>query len=113
MEALGEEVNEDELFYDVVGGHDRKRRLYGFGSFGNVIPSDKRSKEACYIPDVDSDKEIAQAKAEMTAMKEVVNNQKEEINELKELMKTQAEEHNAKLAQAMALFSSFKETQNK
>nr|KAJ0208422.1 hypothetical protein LSAT_V11C500292210 [Lactuca sativa] len=29
LEAIGEEIDEDKLFYDIVGEHDRKKRLYG------------------------------------------------------------------------------------
>ncbi|CAH1417702.1 unnamed protein product [Lactuca virosa] len=45
LEAIGEEIDEDKLFYDVVGGHDRKKRLYGFGSYGTHIRSSKGSSE--------------------------------------------------------------------
>nr|KAJ0217522.1 hypothetical protein LSAT_V11C300156140 [Lactuca sativa] len=45
LEAIGEEIDEDKLFYDVVGGHDRKKRLYGFGSYGKHIRSSKGSSE--------------------------------------------------------------------
>lgn len=45
LEAIGEEIDEDKLFYDVVGGHDRKKRLYGFGSYGKCIRSSKGSSE--------------------------------------------------------------------
>nr|KAJ0212788.1 hypothetical protein LSAT_V11C400196590 [Lactuca sativa] len=43
LEAIREEIDEDKLFYDVVWGHDRKKRLYGFGSYGKHIRSSKES----------------------------------------------------------------------
>lgn len=122
-------MNDDDLFYDIVGGHDRKRRLYGFGSYGKVIPSSNGSKETCYIMDMNADKELAHSKAEMDEMKEivntqneelahskvemdemkeVVNTQKEEIEALKKLVKTQGEDHKTQLA---LLFSSLKDMQ--
>ncbi|CAI9294417.1 unnamed protein product [Lactuca saligna] len=45
LEAIGEEIDDDKIFYDVVGGHDRKKRLYGFGSYGKRIRSSKKSSE--------------------------------------------------------------------
>ncbi|CAH1426468.1 unnamed protein product [Lactuca virosa] len=45
LEAIGEEIDDDKLFYDVVGGHDRKKRLYEFGSYGTHIRSSKGSSE--------------------------------------------------------------------
>ncbi|KAI3499625.1 hypothetical protein L1887_35429 [Cichorium endivia] len=51
LEALGEEFDEDQVFYEAVGGHDRKRRLYGFGTYGKAIAPNKGSTETCYMPD--------------------------------------------------------------
>nr|GLL39953.1 uncharacterized protein LOC109173928 [Ipomoea trifida] len=33
----GEEVDENQLYYDAVGGHDKKRRIYRLGSYGTFI----------------------------------------------------------------------------
>nr|GMD55770.1 uncharacterized protein LOC109155304 [Ipomoea batatas] len=33
----GEEVDESQLYYDAVGGHDKKRRIYRLGSYGTFI----------------------------------------------------------------------------
>ncbi|XP_019181617.1 PREDICTED: uncharacterized protein LOC109176665 [Ipomoea nil] len=30
----GEQVDDNQLYYDAVGGHDKKRRGYGLGSYG-------------------------------------------------------------------------------
>ncbi|XP_019158533.1 PREDICTED: uncharacterized protein LOC109155304 [Ipomoea nil] len=30
----GEQVDDNQLYYDAVGGHDKKRRVYGLGSYG-------------------------------------------------------------------------------
>lgn len=116
LQALGEEVDDDSIFYDVVGGHDRKRRLYGFGSYGKVIPSKKGSSDTCYIPETNVVKELAEAKTELAQMKELVKTQKAQNDELKELLKTQGEQHNSKcenleekLKQAMIFFESLKD----
>nr|GMD32697.1 uncharacterized protein LOC109155304 [Ipomoea batatas] len=33
----GAAVDDNQLYYDVVGGHDKKRRIYGLGSYGCSI----------------------------------------------------------------------------
>nr|GMD08006.1 uncharacterized protein LOC109173928 [Ipomoea batatas] len=33
----GEKVDESQLYYNVVGGHDKKRKVYGLGSYGTFI----------------------------------------------------------------------------
>ncbi|XP_023730883.2 uncharacterized protein LOC111878594 [Lactuca sativa] len=50
LEAKGVEFEEDKLFYAVVGGHDKKRRLYGLGSFakkkrGNLLLKKQQNEE--------------------------------------------------------------------
>nr|GMD40855.1 uncharacterized protein LOC111894883 [Ipomoea batatas] len=35
--GTGEQVDDNQLYYDVVGGHDKKRRIYGLGSYGCSI----------------------------------------------------------------------------
>nr|GMC64443.1 uncharacterized protein LOC109155276 isoform X2 [Ipomoea batatas] len=37
LTGTGEQVDDNELYYDVVGGHDKKRRIYGLGSYGCSI----------------------------------------------------------------------------
>nr|GMC82531.1 putative casein kinase II subunit beta-4 [Ipomoea batatas] len=34
LTGTGEQVDDNQLYYDVVGGHDKKRRIYGLGSYG-------------------------------------------------------------------------------
>ncbi|XP_031091025.1 uncharacterized protein LOC115996022 [Ipomoea triloba] len=33
----GEQVDDNQLYYDAIGGHDKKRRIYGLGSYGCSI----------------------------------------------------------------------------
>nr|GMC48952.1 uncharacterized protein LOC109156624 [Ipomoea batatas] len=37
LTGTGEQVDDNQLYYDVVGGHDKKRRIYGLGSYGCSI----------------------------------------------------------------------------
>ncbi|KAI3709757.1 hypothetical protein L2E82_39523 [Cichorium intybus] len=76
LEAIGEEIDDNQLFYDTVGGHDRKKRLYGFGSYGKSIGYSKGSSETYHSSDNNIDKET-----------------KEEIEKLKELVETQHEQY--------------------
>ena len=78
LEAIGAEIDEDQLFYDVVGGHDRKRRLYGFGLYGKAIPSRKGCSETCYSSDYNAEKESVETKAEIEKLKELVEMQREQ-----------------------------------
>ncbi|XP_052622434.1 uncharacterized protein LOC111913750 [Lactuca sativa] len=48
LEAKGIEFEEDKLFYAVVGGHDKKKRLYGLGSFANAIPNRNGKMDVSY-----------------------------------------------------------------
>ena len=63
LEAIREDVDDDSIFYEVLGGHDRKRRLYGFGSYGKVIPSKKGSNDTYYTPETNASKELAEKNA--------------------------------------------------
>ncbi|KAL7613775.1 uncharacterized protein LOC111909381 [Lactuca sativa] len=49
LEAEGVEFEEDKLFY-VVGGHVKKRRLYGLGSFAKAVPNRNVKTDVSYIP---------------------------------------------------------------
>lgn len=71
LEALGEEIDEDQVFYEDVGGHDHKRILYGFGTDDEAIASNKGSTETSYMPDNNVDKERAKTKAEIEQLKGV------------------------------------------
>ncbi|KAL4569227.1 hypothetical protein LXL04_024862 [Taraxacum kok-saghyz] len=92
LEATGEYVDDDSIFYEVVGGHDRKRRLYGFESFGKVIQSKKSSNDMYYTPETNASKELAEKNAELAQVKELVIAQKEQNEELKELVNMQADQ---------------------
>ncbi|KAI3790956.1 hypothetical protein L2E82_04417 [Cichorium intybus] len=92
LQAIGDDVDDNAIFYDVVGGHDKKRRLYGFGSYGKVIPSNKGSNDTYYTPETNAMKELSEKNAELAQMKELAKAQKEQNEELKEILKTQAEQ---------------------
>ncbi|CAH9109936.1 unnamed protein product [Cuscuta europaea] len=76
---IGEEVDDDELFYDVVGGRDSKNRLYGVGSYGTQnIPS----KASEYSSEMDTSSsqstsaEVNHLKAEVERLQKTVEQQK-------------------------------------
>ncbi|CAH9117019.1 unnamed protein product, partial [Cuscuta epithymum] len=77
---IGEEVDDDELFYDVVGGPDSKNRLYGTGSYGTQNIHRKASE---YSSEMDtsspqcSSAEIDHLKVEVERLQKNVAQQKE------------------------------------
>ncbi|CAI9304270.1 unnamed protein product [Lactuca saligna] len=61
LELLGEEIDENELFYTVIGGHDRKRKFYGLDSYGrSIFPID--SSKTCTSPHTNSEKHHLETK---------------------------------------------------
>ena len=88
MEAEGAEFEEDKLFYDVVGGHDKKKRLYGLGSFAKAVPNRNGKTDVSYIPEKNN---------EIEEMRELVAKQNEQNEELKEIMKSQQQQNNARV----------------
>nr|KAJ0221075.1 hypothetical protein LSAT_V11C200076580 [Lactuca sativa] len=81
LEAIGEEIDEDKLFYDVVGGHDRKKRLYGFGSYGKRIRSSKGSSEMHREQYEDNN---AETKVEIENLKKLVETQREKYEDIQQ-----------------------------
>ncbi|XP_023767380.1 uncharacterized protein LOC111915978 [Lactuca sativa] len=81
LEAIGEEIDEDKLFYDVVGGHDRKKRLYGFGSYGKRIRSSKGSSEMHREQYEDNN---AETKVEIENLKKLVETQREQYEDIQQ-----------------------------
>ncbi|CAH1436979.1 unnamed protein product [Lactuca virosa] len=81
LEAIGEEIDEEKLFYDVVGGHDRKKRLYGFGSYGKRIRSSKGSSEMHREQYEDNN---AETKVEIENMKKLVETQREQYEDIQQ-----------------------------
>ncbi|XP_023751938.1 uncharacterized protein LOC111900287 [Lactuca sativa] len=73
LEAEGVEFEEDKLFYDVVGGHDKKKRLYGLGSFAKAVPNSNEE------------------------MRELVAKQQQQNKELTKMMNAQQEENKARV----------------
>ena len=49
LEAEGVEFEEDKLFYVVVGGHDKKGRLYRLDSFAKAVPNKNGKTDVSYI----------------------------------------------------------------
>ncbi|XP_031131664.1 uncharacterized protein LOC116033047 [Ipomoea triloba] len=44
----GEQVDDNQLYYDAVGGHDKKRRIYGLGSYGcSVVNGQSSDNTSC------------------------------------------------------------------
>ncbi|KAL7594831.1 hypothetical protein Lser_V15G30027 [Lactuca serriola] len=80
LEAIGEEIDEDKLFYD-VGGHDRKKRLYGFGSYGKRICSSKGSSETHREQYEDNN---AETKVEIEYLKKLVETQREQYEDIQQ-----------------------------
>ena len=85
LKAQGEDFDQDKLFYDIVGGHDKKRRLYGFGSFAQVIPS---MKEAALGSRPGTNKQVED-------LMELVKKQNEQLEEMKAVMEANEERHQA------------------
>ncbi|KAL7611027.1 hypothetical protein Lser_V15G14450 [Lactuca serriola] len=81
LEAIGEEIDEDKLFYDFVGGHDRKKRLYGFGSYGKHIRSSKGSSEMHREQYEDNN---AETKVEIENLKKLVETQREQYEDIQQ-----------------------------
>nr|KAJ0192971.1 hypothetical protein LSAT_V11C800416220 [Lactuca sativa] len=80
LELLGEEVDENELFYTAVGGHDRKRRVYGLGSYGrSIFPGN--SSEACSSPDTNLEKHHLEAKIQK--LEETIEQQRVDLDEVR------------------------------
>ncbi|CAI9296941.1 unnamed protein product [Lactuca saligna] len=81
LEAIGEEIDEDKIFYDVVGGHDRKKRLYGFGSYGKHIRSSKGSSEMHREQYEDNN---AETKVKIENLKKLVETQREQYEDIQQ-----------------------------
>lgn len=79
---IGEEFDENELYYQVVGGHDRKRRLYGLGSYGNSITSSKGSFNMYTSPN--TEKERLETKSKIQNLENIVAEQKEQNEGIKQ-----------------------------
>ncbi|CAH1417726.1 unnamed protein product [Lactuca virosa] len=81
LEAIGEKNDEDKLFYDVVGGHDRKKRLY---AFGKRIRSSKGSSETHREQYEDNN---AETKVEIENLKKLVETQHEQYEDIQQKYK--------------------------
>ena len=86
MKRKGEDVDEDKLFYSIVGGHDKRTRVYGFGCNSKAIPS-SRAKTDLYCLPVPN--------PEVERLKDLVQRKNDEIIALKEMSKAKEEKQNA------------------
>ncbi|KAI3510686.1 hypothetical protein L1887_17818 [Cichorium endivia] len=82
LEVIGEKVDDNDLFYRAVGGHDRKRRIYGLGSYGRSIFLANSSKE-CTPQDINSHSEQHQVKSKIQKMEDTIQQQQMELNEMR------------------------------
>nr|KAJ0204553.1 hypothetical protein LSAT_V11C500247400 [Lactuca sativa] len=81
MILWNDEIDEDKLFYDVVGGHDRKKRLHGFGSYGKGIRSSKAFSEIHREQYEDNN---AETKVEIENLKKLVETQREQYEDIQQ-----------------------------
>nr|KAJ0193042.1 hypothetical protein LSAT_V11C800396090 [Lactuca sativa] len=83
LELLGEKVDENEFFYTAVGGHDRKRRIYEFGSYDrSIFPID--SSKTCSSPDTNSEKHHLETKIQK--LEETIVQQRIDLDEVKNII---------------------------
>ncbi|KAL7599123.1 hypothetical protein Lser_V15G23436 [Lactuca serriola] len=80
LELLEEEVDENELFYTTVGGHDYIRRIYGLDSYGRSIFHVDYSK-ACTSPDTNSEKHHLETKIQK--LEETIVQQRIDLEEVR------------------------------
>nr|KAJ0186713.1 hypothetical protein LSAT_V11C900478850 [Lactuca sativa] len=79
LEPFGEEVDENKLFYIVVGGHDHKGRIYGLGSYGrSIFP--RNYSNACTTPDTNYEKHHIETKIQK--LKEAIEQQRIDLDEV-------------------------------
>lgn len=83
LELLGEEIDESELFYRAVGGYDRKKRIYGLGSYGNSVLADK-SSETSTSSNPNSDKHHLETKIQK--LEEIVEQQRIDLNDMRSMV---------------------------
>ena len=78
-EAIEDEVDDSEMFYKAVGGHDRKKRVYGLGSYGRAMFLGKSSGEKC----TPSDTNPQHLKSEIKKLEATVEQQKMELSDVR------------------------------
>nr|KAJ0204958.1 hypothetical protein LSAT_V11C500287610 [Lactuca sativa] len=83
LALLGEEVYESELFYKAVTGHDRKKRIYGLGSYGrSIFP--ENSSQTCTSPETTSEKHHLETKIQK--LEETIEQQRMELNDVRNMV---------------------------
>nr|KAJ0193843.1 hypothetical protein LSAT_V11C800402650 [Lactuca sativa] len=83
LALLGEEVPENELFYTAVGGHDRKKKVYGLGSYGMSIFREK-SSQRCTSPDTSFEKHHLETKIQK--LEETIDQQRMELDDVRNMV---------------------------
>lgn len=79
----GEEVLESELFYTAVGGHDRKKRVYGLGSYGKSI-FHENSSQTCTSSDISFEKHHLETKIQK--LEETIDQQRMELDDVRNIV---------------------------
>lgn len=83
LELIGEEFDENELFYSAIGGHDRKKRIYGLGSYGQTFfPTN--SSETSTSQSTNSEKH--QLEMKIQKLEEIVEQQRIDLNDVRSIM---------------------------
>ncbi|CAH1418242.1 unnamed protein product [Lactuca virosa] len=83
LALLGEEVDESELFYKAVRGHDRKKRIYGLGSYGrSIFP--ENSSQTCTSPETTSQKHHLETKIQK--LEETIEQQRTKLNVVRNMV---------------------------
>ena len=91
MEAIQEEVDDTEMFYKAVGGHDRKKRVYGLGLYGTSMFLGKSSDEKCTTPNSNPQhlkSKIQKLEATVGQQQIELSDMRNTMNELSDIRKT-------------------------
>lgn len=82
-EPIGEEVDDSEMFYKAAGGHDRKKRVYGLGSYGRALFLKNSYGGSC----TPSNTNPQQVKSKIQKLEATVEQQQMELIEMRSEMK--------------------------
>ncbi|KAI3753887.1 hypothetical protein L2E82_25951 [Cichorium intybus] len=82
-EPIGEEVDDSEMFYKAAGGHDRKKRVYGLGSYGRALFLKNSYGGSC----TPSNTNPQQVKSKIQKLEATVEQQQMELIEMRNEMK--------------------------
>lgn len=89
-EPIEDEINDSEIFYKAVGGHDKKRRVYGLGSFGRALFLGNCSGEKCAPSTTNSQQhlksQVQNLEATVEQQQMELSNMRSMVNDLKNMM---------------------------